>query len=498
VPPVQNDHDSALARGGWHHYSSATCTSDAPTTSEMRSPVASPVVAPAPKMGPPSVQQPLLKKKRSIIDRFRGVSREPPNPGPQPQYRPAFIYVPTHAASDFSRIVVSPRGPPRHQLPYAYDEHRTDLRRGGPLDTIIADSSEDEPECAVPSPQRRPAPQTLVEKPISPRAASPVKDMAWQEMVSPVNQKSLRSPRRSNPPITESRETSQAAVPVTAAPGECARGPSRASNNAPTDETLEPVLQQPTAGHASSTAVAVDGAQNQQLSDYELFIARAEAKERAYREQLLRDLPTMTVTPSGHIVPYRDPRPESENLSPYRRHSATYTANISAGSTAVAGASDQPGTAPRKTLDGRVSVGDSGIGSQSSRAGGRAKRETEEVSNGLVPESPWDPKSRKHASWEQPPSLAARNDAQQQILARRPAALVPPEADDGLGDNYTGVPGPVPGPNLARDKRGILAQQARTLRKQASFRQRIGEYIKPSRRPSRYGNAGHAARLAQA
>lgn len=420
------------------------------------------------------------------MDRFRLLSRETPNPSPKPQTRTPVIYVPTHAASDFSRIIVSPRA------------QRTAASRGEPLETIVADSSED--ETAYPAALKRHSPvlQTLAEnEPVytipehpAPRT-SPAKEHTRKHSASSTRQPNSPSPQHSYSPVTGLRDASQA-VPSTVAPNACIEA-IRATNDMPAQPAQPAVKAVPGPSQQqlpNTEPTAVEGPviaeQSSQLSDYELFLARAEAKERAYRDQTLRHL---SRHPNGYVVPYYDPRAEAETTPLPYRQPATYPAKTSStGSTAVGG--DQPG-ALRKTWDGRITSVDSGIGSQSSRR--RSGREAEEAPNRLSRHS--EPQPRKHTSWS-PVSGPGRGDAHRKLAALGTVAVG--EVDDNCGGNTTAS-----GSTLVADKGGPnnndnnAPQQPRTLRKQASFRQKIGEYIKPPRQPSRYDAVGNTTGLAR-
>ncbi|KAK1765868.1 hypothetical protein QBC33DRAFT_119557 [Phialemonium atrogriseum] len=495
LPLLQNQHVSISERGGQSRSSSETdnssqtrrasssSTPDIGTSPKPQSPPRSPLLAraraPVPRMVAPT--QP-LKKRRSIMDRFRLLSRETPNPSPKPQTRTPVIYVPTHAASDFSRITVSPR------------TQRTAASRGEPLETIVAIPSED--ETAYPAALKRHSPvlQTLAEnEPVYtipehpvPRT-SPAKEHTRKHSASSARQPNSPSPQHSYSPVTDLREASQA-MPSTAAPNARIEA-IRATDDTPAQPAVKsmpgPSQQQLPNTEPREVEGPVTVEQSSQLSDYELFLARAEAKERAYRDQTLRHL---SRHPNGYVVPYYDPRAEAETtLLPYRQP-VTYPAKTSStGSTAVG--VDQPG-ALRKTWDGRITSIDSGIGSQSSRRGSR--REAEEAPNRLSRHSESQP--RKHTSWSPAPGLR-RGDAHRNLTAPGTAAVG--EVDDNCGGTTTAS-----GSTLVADKGGPnnndnAPQQPRTLRKQASFRQKIGEYIKPPRQPSRYDAVGNTTGLAR-
>lgn len=471
--------------------------SDAPISSPMRSPVPSPATAPVPRIGSPATTQKPLKKKRSIIDHFKLRPREAPEPTPTPQHRPSFVYVPTHAASDFSRISVSPRAPPKHQGPYSYDEQGVPSHRVAALHTITADSSEDGHVVALK--RHQPALQTLAEDETThatrqlqtPPRTSHAEEVTQPQSPSAAKQKSPRSPRHSNTPIpSPPRGTYQAGTSTTAPDESPAQGSQERGDDMPTPNITaeaEHGSQQQAMGPEPQVAAqpAVPETKNEPLSDYELFIARAEAEDRAYRERFLRDLPPMGVTLGGYVTPYYNPLTDiTEAPSPYR-NSAAYTANLSTGSTAVGPGGDLVGVDPRKTREGRVSMVDSGIGSQGSKeVVPNAKRETDDALK-KVAGPPRDPRTRKHASWEPAPELSAWGEGQRRLPTHAAAARV--SADNGHGGYHVGG---APRLNLDAGKRCKPGQPERVIRKQASFRQRLGEYIKPSRRPSRYDNAG--------
>jgi hypothetical protein len=261
-------------------------------------------------MGAPVVllqhyQQPSgLKKRASIRDRLRGLARDHPTPAPERERivekQQRVIYVPTHAASDFSRLAVSPRPPSRQH--YSFEEPSKSLQGAEPLNTVAAGPAEEDLQ------------HILAQRPYSPRG---LQTLAEDEPIHATT--------------GQPHGTQQAITLPPPANGE----------DPDMSESTEP-------GQIDSSTPP---------SDYDLFLTRAEERDRTYREQLVRKLS------QRHY-----PRPV-EPESPYPYHT-TDSAVVT--------------DPPRK--EGRTSGLDSGIGSKTS-------------SNHQEPPPNWERGNRKHASW---------------------------------------------------------------------------------------------------
>jgi hypothetical protein len=202
----------------------------------------------------------------------------------------------------------------------------------------------------------------------------------------------------------------------------------------------------------------------QQISDYELFLARAEERERTHREHLLRTLSQRQY-----------PRPEPEANQYHPRNSATYTAD----SAVVAEV-----TGPlRKGWEGKASGLDSGIGSKSSSQRGEGpKLQSEEPATRAS--NTGERVHRKRASWT--PSFGAGGKDAERKLERGSDAV--PELDEGYRpeEPHQGTYTTSRDNTSAYAERSHAAQQPRTLKRQTSIKQKLGAYIKPARPPTRY------------
>lgn len=374
---------------------------------------------------------PTLKKRASIRDRFRSLAKDTPSPAPEPE-KQRTVYVPSHAAADFSRLAVSPRPVSRQQQRYSYDKPRALSQPATEQPNPIAalHLSDNEPQ-----------------RPADPRHYSQrgLETLDEIESVRVQGQIGQRVPEIDAPqlesPLDNSRQQRQGQAAISDF-----SGPS--SNN--TVSLIAHVSETPK--HDQAGAAQEKG--RQQLSDYELFLARAEERERTHREHLLRTLSQRQY-----------PRPEPEIIPYQPRNSATYTADSAVVAEAVGH--------PRK---GRTSVLDSGIGSRSS-----SHLQTEEPAAAAAHVSgTWERGHRKRGSWT--PSFGAGGRDVERRLEREGADVVP-EEETFHGGTYT---------TLHRNNtssyadRSYAAQQPMTLKRQTSIKQKLGAYIKPARPPTRY------------
>ncbi|KAJ4286899.1 hypothetical protein N0V88_007843 [Collariella sp. IMI 366227] len=181
-------------------------------------------------------QQPQLKKKPSLRDRLRITpSWQQPKPPPlemlAEEDKPRFVYKPTHAAADFERLAVSPVSPNRSQ--------RSPLSSLG--DTISGDN--------IPAPRHH-------------HQSDPTTRVSHDENLTP---RLVRHPSHSK---------------------RYAQDPSQPSN--PSTSTTRPATRTP---ETQATIPKKQQEPKQPLSDYELFLARAEADDRARHEKLLWQFP---------------------------------------------------------------------------------------------------------------------------------------------------------------------------------------------------------------
>ncbi|RKU46726.1 hypothetical protein DL546_001840 [Coniochaeta pulveracea] len=276
----------------------------------------------APSVLPPT-QQPSgtgLKRKVSVRDRLKRIGKDAPNPIPEPEQKkqPRVAYVPKHAASDFSRLQVavhprpiSPRPPSRQQQRYSLDEPRNFQS----LDTTTAVG-----------PYSPGGLHTLAED-------VAVHAVPRQAQICHYDQQAWR----------QQRDHCYTLEPQSGA----------AFLDQPPPSTNEEV------GDTSPLVEVGLDEETSQPSDYERFLARAEERDRAYREQLIRSL---------------SQRQHPRAAEPARSYQTMDSACVT----------DQMMVSRRGT--GRVSGLDSGIGSKGSS--------NKDQSGGA-----WERGHRKGSSW---------------------------------------------------------------------------------------------------
>ncbi|KAL1870258.1 hypothetical protein VTK73DRAFT_2777 [Phialemonium thermophilum] len=397
-------------------------------------------------MGTPTAQ-PTLAKKRSIMDRLRPFSSsrgsEPKQAQPrqnqiqeqEPQRPPPAAWVPRHAATDFSRIGARPRNLPSEESPVPPEQRKFTVSRTQPLKTIVDDLGE---TGSVGDPG-------LVRTPNKGR----------EENASPGNSGASSVPTYSH--VQNAAQPSDPSVPP-----HVGRGDTKSSKMGITSAT-------PETGESSQS--------KEQHDDFQIFLALAEAKEREFRErqaQMISDFANRSTTVQGYKVPYYDPLAESKQKQQSPAQIPLPNAeNLGNGVMAM---SKEPEGGIRLSSDQRRS----GSGSKTASL--------------AVQDSPSDEaraSQSKRTTWNRKPT-AVRPDApaaQNQTVSnmeqkgKRSPTTTP----------VNGVSAFLPGSkrlwSASREGGRDGGQQHRGLRKQSSFRQIIGEYIRPPRQPIRYGTA---------
>ncbi|KAK4034773.1 hypothetical protein C8A01DRAFT_48916 [Parachaetomium inaequale] len=356
---------------------------------------------------PSATPQPQLKKKASFKDRLKAWQK-PPQPLEivAEELKPRFVYEPTHAAADFSRLAVSPLSPSRQRLP--------------PAMQILP--GEEAP--AVPrNSQRRP------------RHGHDSCDGAPRDG-EPTRRHSRPSANRHSYTLVEDPfQASNAAahVPVNARPVAWTPGTQAAGRREERPPPSEPPSQPP--------------------SDFELFIARAEAEDRERREQVLRSMSQRSATYPGNRV-----RPD-----PHRQFAA-------AGSSSAGRTAERSDGSGQRTSGTRYVLG-SGGGVEQQR---QRQERRQEGRRGHARQSSWA------ASY--PTSGSATGNglekgmsppSQPQAPAQQRGAPEPQQPIVyGIDDEF--------GPG-----REYQPQPPRTLRRQASLTQRIVQYIRPPKTAGR-------------
>jgi hypothetical protein len=348
----------------------------------------------------PTTPQSQLQKRASLRDRLKAWQKPPP---PleivTEESRPHLAYEPKHAAADFSRMVVSPSSPTRQRLPL-------------PTQPLLEDCMP-----VAPRPRRRSTHQDEDRKP---------------------QQTERRTRRHSKPGANRHSYPLGADLFQT-------------SNTA----AHSPVSSQPLAWGQSASSSATRGEEQQSttpleaLSDYELFIARAEAQDRERREQVLRSISQRSAAHSANRV----------RANPHRQFAAAVTG------------SSPPERSDRSQQQSswRHVLGGSSASPQ--------KQQEQQKQPPPLEHKPSARKGRSHArqsSWT--PSYATDGSgAAKNVLD---GSMSPPQAQAhpvvyGIDAEFNGA--------------GQYQARKRSLRRQSSLSQRIVEYIRPKAAPRLVG-----------
>ncbi|KAH6631341.1 hypothetical protein F5144DRAFT_215280 [Chaetomium tenue] len=346
---------------------------------------------------PSATPQPQLKKKASFRDRLKAWQKPlQPLEIVTEELKPRFVYEPTHAAADFSRLAVSPLSPTKPRLPPAATytapekDSSTAVRNKQPLPVYRDEVRDDEPTRRHSRSSVNRHSYTLVEDPFqASNAAAHV----------PVN------PR-----------------PVAWSPGEPA-----------SSTRAEPPPPPPA----------------QPLSDFELFLARAEAEDREKREQLLRSISQRSTAYAANRV-----RPD-----PHRQFAAVV-----------------PSTT-EKTAKRPVEKGE------------RPAQYNSKTRHALVP------RASTEAEQQQPQNRQQRQDSGRKGHARKSSWAASYTTGSSAGEKGPVILPPKrqarPLPEPPQPARAAGAgeeyqpQPPRTLRRQASLMQRLVQYIRPPKTGSR-------------
>ncbi|KAK4155383.1 hypothetical protein C8A00DRAFT_42016 [Chaetomidium leptoderma] len=356
---------------------------------------------------PSATPQPQLRKKASLRDRLKAWQK----PAPQrleivtEESKPRFVYEPKHAAADFSRLAVSPLSPSRQRLPPAMQ---------GPAE----DGTPTVPRAA----QRRPRNYDGHRR--APRDEDPRM------------QRSRSGAKRNSYPMAEdSFQAANAAAHV-------------------------PVNSQPVAWDQAVQSVAREEDQpissvEQPPSDYEVFIAHAEARDRERREKVFRSISQRSAAHSANRI-----KPD-----PHRQFA---------------------GAAPSSAERSDTSKPRNGGGRYALDSGGAEQRQPQSREQKPAPK-----RHARQSSWA--PSYATSSTAAENVLERKKSPVAQPQPQP---QQQHRPPEPVPSQaqpvvygvdgdfDGAREYR---PQPLRTLRKQASLSQRIVQYIRPPKSGVRLG-----------
>ncbi|KAL2167426.1 hypothetical protein VTG60DRAFT_1332 [Thermothelomyces hinnuleus] len=331
---------------------------------------------------PSATPQSQLKKKASFRDRLKAWQK-PPQPleivAEEP--KPRFVYTPTHAAADFSRLAVSPLSPSGHRFP---PDHRKPSQGG-----VFGKEVEEE------SPRRHSRPGANHHPDISTEYTYPSANIA------------ARVPVNTQPPVLVPEEAQAQGDQDPAPPSE-------------------------------------------PLSDYELFIARAEAEDRKWREQILQSI-TQRATAASSTNRVR-PNPHQQF--------ATAVVSSPAGRSVEKG-SDKS-VPPRKNSSRHHHATSSANGPEQ-----RPQRQDQ------VQRRP----SLAQGSTASGTPVAENATSKKRLSSSRPLAPVQqswPPGSPQLTAPHGATGGFIPAPEHKDPP-------PRTLRRQASLTQRIAQYIKPAK-----------------
>jgi hypothetical protein len=342
---------------------------------------------------PSATPQPQLKKKASFRERLKAWQKPPPQPLElvAEESKPRFVYEPRHAAADFSRLAVSPLSPSRQRL-------------ASPMQGLAENDAAFVPRTSQSRPRHGDESRVRLPR---------------DEQTEKRHSRSGAN-RHSYTLVEDPFQNPNAAahIPVHHQPVVWSLG---AHSSTPREE-------EPAAPPAA-----------QPLSDYELFIARAEAEERERREQVLRSISQRSAAYSASRVkpdPHRQfatpvGSPPAERSHRPQRHDS--------GSRYILGGSGREQQPPTPPLHKHAPEQQRREGRQGGGAG-----------------------HARQSSWA--PSYATSGSA-----TRSPVS--PPQAQVPPGNSVQEDPG-----GRARE---YQPQPPRTLRRQASLTQRIAQYIRP-------------------
>lgn len=396
--------------------------------------------AAAPEMPSAAPQPPQLKKKASFRDRLKAwpkpiqtsetITEEP---------KPRFVYEPKHAAADFSRLAVSPMSPTRQQTEPG--------RLSRPAQPTAEADAPYEPQTSGPQPSRQ---------------GSQRGDSARRHSKSGTT-------RYSYTLVEDPFQASQTAAhvpvnsrPVTWTPGE----PSYE------DEPTSPQQQQ----QQQQWEREPEQPATAPLSDYERFIARAEAQDRERREQAFRAL---TQRPAGLASGPPKVRPDPHRQ--YYTSTTTAAAAVAAAApAAVPTSADGPHHIPHRYRHHRNNSGSQlyVLGGGSAGAGAGEQKPPPFRKGHVAQRASWAPSYTTGGSEAE----RAVEGGRKASVPRQQAAAVPVSVSVpvGLGvQERGGRAGGDGGYKTQNQTPKQQQQQSRTLRRQGSFTQRIADYIRP-------------------
>lgn len=353
---------------------------------------------------PSATPQPQLKKKASFRDRLKAWQKPPQPLEIVTEEKPRFVYEPTHAAADFSRLAVSPLSPTKPRLPLS----------------------------ATHTPPENNVSAAAAKESSGPRHEGERRDDG------PARRHSRPSVNRHSYTLVEDPfQASNAAahVPVSSRPVAWSPGEQAASTGREAPPPPSP---------------------SQPLSDFELFLARAEAEDRERREQVLRSISQRSAAYAANRV-----RPD-----PHRQFAAVAP------------------LAAEKTAKGPAEKAEKPAQRNSKTRYALAPRATTEAQQQQQPQREAQRRDSGRKSHGRQSSWAASYTTGSSVGEKGPAFLPPKREARPLPES----PKPVRADGAGQDTdraREYQPQPPRTLRRQASFTQRLVQYIRPPKTTAR-------------
>ncbi|KAK0742064.1 hypothetical protein B0T21DRAFT_360587 [Apiosordaria backusii] len=381
--------------------------------------------------------QPQLKRKASFRDRFKSWQKPaPPVLEAIEEPKAKFVYEPKHAASDFSRMPVTPVGSHRH--------HIFDPRRTAPLQSLPEGTSRTNARVGSQSRGRR-----------TDEAVKPAPQLALQHELA---RRDSKSKRYSYTLVEDPLRMPQAAavhhIPITTLPVTWSQPSTevRRASHTPTRHHSHNHHNRPPRAEPST--------------DFEVFLAQAEAEERAHNEAILRQI-SQRVAAAQSAYPHRP----TVQPNPHTQY-ASAVSDVSAATTAVGGRTSAGGGSKNSSRRSRDAAS-TGTGNQSQSSYTRPHaRQLPQLQPQQQPQlQPRQQQDRLHSkqhsrnsSWATGASGELTN-----FVTAPPEAVAPVQHVHVLGVDESFQP-----PHQQKE-------QPKTLRRQSSIAQKIAEYIRPSR-----------------
>ncbi|KAK4205079.1 hypothetical protein QBC40DRAFT_271688 [Triangularia verruculosa] len=373
---------------------------------------------------------PQLKKKASFRDRFKSWQKPAPSSLEAIEEPKAkFVYEPKHAASDFSRMPVTPVGSQRH--------HIFDPRRTGPLQSLPDGTSGTHARVGSQSKGRR-----------TDEAVKPAPQLAMQHELA---RRDSKSKRYSYTLVEDPLRVSQAAavhqVPISTRPITWNQAPIEARRASYTPTRHHSHTQHNRQPRASPS------------TDFEIFLAQAEAEERAHSEAILRQI-SQRAAAAQAAYPHRP----TVHPNPHTQY-ASAVSDVSAATTAVGGRTSASGSKNGSRRSRDAASTNTGNRSQSSHTRPYPRQVPQQQPQQQQQKRAHAKRHSRNASWA---TGASEELTKLGAFASEAAPPVQPLHVLNVDENFQP-------PHQHND------QSPKALRRQSSIAQKIAEYIRPSR-----------------